>query len=284
MDTKVLLRLMKDDIKILENLNDSFINNPNLSPEEVEVALARARALVMEFEMLSKNSSKDEESSATLELKEKPEVQTEEKNEKKVRSLRNLLPFIKAEEVNTSSKKPFQEAPDTESTDSTSSKESLTESQPSQEPVPSPIVHEPFTLITDEEEDDSGFLNATYTPMQEPAFHKKEELNLPEEKTGQPSGEEKNQFNNLLSPEKDEIKFGVIPLKSLREGIGLNDRFLFIRELFQNNSDKFEQFITTLDEFSTIEDAVKFLKQNYKWNKSEAAEKFLFLIKRRFSK
>jgi hypothetical protein len=63
----------------------------------------------------------------------------------------------------------------------------------------------------------------------------------------------------------------------------LNDRFLFIRELFQNNNDKFEQAISALDEFSTIEDAVKFLKQNFKWNKSEAAEKFLFLIKRRFS-
>jgi hypothetical protein len=208
MDTKVLLRLIKDDIKILENLNDSFINHPNLSPEEVEVALARAKALLMEFEMLSKNISKDEESSATLELKEKPEVKTEEKGEKKVRSLRNLLPFIKAEEeVNASSNKTFQEVPATENTDSISSKESLPESQPSQEPVPSSIVHEPFTLITDEEEDDSGFLNATYTPMQETFPTRREGITLPEDKTDQPSGEEKNQFNNLLSPEKDEPKF-----------------------------------------------------------------------------
>ena len=90
--------------------------------------------------------------------------------------------------------------------------------------------------------------------------------------------------NDILSPEKDETEYKIIPINSIWDGIGINDRFLFIRELFANSSAKLENTVTELDKLVTIQDAVTYLKMNFKWNKTEASHKFLVLVKRRFTK
>jgi len=90
--------------------------------------------------------------------------------------------------------------------------------------------------------------------------------------------------NDILSPEKDETEYKIIPINSIWDGIGINDRFLFIRELFANSSAKLENTVTALDKLATIQDAVTYLKMNFKWNKTEASQKFLVLVKRRFTK
>jgi hypothetical protein len=97
-------------------------------------------------------------------------------------------------------------------------------------------------------------------------------------------GESHQMVNDILAPEKEEIGFQIIQLNSIWDGIGINDRFLFIRELFANSSAKFENTINALDKLSTIQEAVNYLKMNFKWNKTEASHKFLILVKRRFIK
>jgi len=97
-------------------------------------------------------------------------------------------------------------------------------------------------------------------------------------------GESHQMVNDILSAEKDETGFRVIPINSIWDGIGINDRFLFIRELFANSSAKFENTVAALDKLVTIQEAVTYLKMNFKWNKTEASQKFLVLVKRRFTK
>lgn len=97
-------------------------------------------------------------------------------------------------------------------------------------------------------------------------------------------GESHQMVNDILSHEKEEVGFQIIQLNSIWDGIGINDRFLFIRELFANSSAKFENTVNALDKLSTIQDAVNYLKLNFKWNKTEASHKFLILVKRRFIK
>ena len=97
-------------------------------------------------------------------------------------------------------------------------------------------------------------------------------------------GESHQMVNDILSPEKDENEYKIIPLDSIWDGIGINDRFLFIRELFANSSAKLENTVTAIDKLDTIQDAVTYLKMNFKWNKTEASQKFLVLVKRRFTK
>jgi hypothetical protein len=87
-------------------------------------------------------------------------------------------------------------------------------------------------------------------------------------------GEKKAEESNLINS----------PISSLRASIGLNDRFLFIREIFANNTDKYNTVIDQLDKLETIQQAVEFLKANITLQKNETSLKFVELLKRRFSK
>ena len=75
---------------------------------------------------------------------------------------------------------------------------------------------------------------------------------------------------------------GRIP--NLRAAIGLNDRFLFIREIFNNNTEKYNNVIEQLDKMEQIQEAVEYLKANLTMEKNEASMKFVELLKRRFTK
>jgi hypothetical protein len=96
-------------------------------------------------------------------------------------------------------------------------------------------------------------------------------------------GESNKMVNEILSQEKSESGYQIIPIHNIWDGIGINDRILFIRELFGNNSSKFEAAVTTLNQLNTIQEAVSYLKLNFIWRKTEASQKFLALVKRRFT-
>lgn len=74
------------------------------------------------------------------------------------------------------------------------------------------------------------------------------------------------------------------PITSLKAAIGLNDRFLFTREIFNNNSAKYNEVIDNLDKMDQIQEAVEYLRANLTMQKNEASMKFVELLKRRFSK
>jgi hypothetical protein len=74
------------------------------------------------------------------------------------------------------------------------------------------------------------------------------------------------------------------PITSLKAAIGLNDRFLFTREIFNNNSAKYNEVIDNLDKMDKIQEAVDYLRANLTMQKNEASMKFVELLKRRFSK
>ena len=49
-------------------------------------------------------------------------------------------------------------------------------------------------------------------------------------------------------------------IRSLRQGIGLNDKFLMIRDLFDGDGDAYEQTINALDEFDDFDSDEEFFK------------------------
>jgi hypothetical protein len=86
----------------------------------------------------------------------------------------------------------------------------------------------------------------------------------------------------LLEQGKTDYKFSSMPVASLQAAIGINDRFLFTRELFEGKSDVFAETIRKIDSFKTIHDAAVYLRENFKWKKNETSLKFIDLVKRRF--
>ena len=106
------------------------------------------------------------------------------------------------------------------------------------------------------------------------------------EKKASPSSFQKgHSLNDTISEAKTSepnIKTG--PIASLRAAIGLNDRFLFVREIFGNNTDKYNKVIDHLDKLETIQQAVDYLKSQLTLQKNETSLKFVELLKRRFTK
>jgi len=52
----------------------------------------------------------------------------------------------------------------------------------------------------------------------------------------------------------------------IRKAIGINDKFLFLRELFGNNSDFMNQTIDELNKLNTFAQAQAFIKSNFGWD------------------
>jgi hypothetical protein len=73
-------------------------------------------------------------------------------------------------------------------------------------------------------------------------------------------------------------------LTNLSEAIGVNDKFLFIREIFNGNPESFDKAITSLEEAKTLADANAVI-MGYAGDKKEtdAARQLLDLVKRKFS-
>jgi hypothetical protein len=89
--------------------------------------------------------------------------------------------------------------------------------------------------------------------------------------------------NDLLTDQnKLEFKLSNRPVSSIKSAIGINDRFQYIRELFDGNADNFVNTVDQLDSKENMKQAVDYLRENFKWKKSETSLKFVNLVKRRF--
>lgn len=73
-------------------------------------------------------------------------------------------------------------------------------------------------------------------------------------------------------------------VRSLRDGIGLNDKFLMIRDLFDGNGEAYEEAINALDELETLDDCMIHIIENYAWNPDSEGSKFIMqLLERKLS-
>lgn len=52
----------------------------------------------------------------------------------------------------------------------------------------------------------------------------------------------------------------------LRHSIGINDRFMLIRNLFDGDSEAYAAMIARLDGFADLDEALLFLQENYRWD------------------
>ena len=101
---------------------------------------------------------------------------------------------------------------------------------------------------------------------------------------------EKASLNEILKTATTEVshKLTDAPVKDLKKAIGVNDRFLFINELFRGDEAMYERSIKTINGFSIYPEAEYWIRRELKiklgWKDSdETVKQFDQLIKRRFS-
>ncbi|MBR4029515.1 MAG: hypothetical protein IKJ08_08015 [Alistipes sp.] len=73
-------------------------------------------------------------------------------------------------------------------------------------------------------------------------------------------------------------------IKELRQAIGLNDKFLMVRDLFDGDVERYEATIDTLDEFEDLDECIIYIVENFRWNPDLEASKLLIsLIERKLA-
>ena len=97
-------------------------------------------------------------------------------------------------------------------------------------------------------------------------------------------------LNEQLKAEKQELanNFQDTPIVDLKKAIGINDRYLFINELFRGDETMFERSLKTINSFAIFPEAHYWIQRELKvklgWNeRSEIVGHFDQLVKRRFA-
>ena len=73
-------------------------------------------------------------------------------------------------------------------------------------------------------------------------------------------------------------------IASLREAIGINDKFQMIRDLFSGDASRYEATIDTLDEFDDLDECMIYIVENFRWNPdTEGAKLLVSLIERKLA-
>jgi hypothetical protein len=188
----------------------------------------------------------------------------------------------------------------------------LAETPKTEEPTPKDsytfIIDEPevirHELVVDEDDDMGEEVEET---VHEEAIEEEEEIEeevaepvipvvaavKPIEKKEEPAKDDVLTINQKISAQMGTVnnvteQAGVQPVTNLKAAITLNDKLLYIKDLFNGYSLAYSEAIEILNRFNTFEEANRFLNKNYiaknNWDaKPETMDKFFALLKRRYS-
>jgi hypothetical protein len=133
---------------------------------------------------------------------------------------------------------------------------------------------------------ENGQLDMVFDPMTEiPTLS-----HQPKEREVNDASQQAESLNDKLKQGKTELVevLKETPVKDLRRAIGINDRFLFINDLFRGDESMYERSVKTINSFNIYPEAEYWINRELKvklgWNNSHPSV-LLFdqLVKRRFS-
>lgn len=119
----------------------------------------------------------------------------------------------------------------------------------------------------------------------------KEEPVISEEKKAEVLKEEGKSINDSFSNQQEveslAQKLGKKPITDLSEAIGLNQKFLFMNDLFEGENNLYKEAIKTLNSFSSYFEAdeyINVLSSRHSWDStSRTVKDFIELVERRYS-
>jgi len=157
-----------------------------------------------------------------------------------------------------------------------------TSTQPLQPTAPAPVPIMPASPAQphfDIAEETPTLLQ--HTPQEEKKIHK--EIN-------QIIHGQQRSLNDQLKQQKTEVAHLLqdAPIKDLRKAIGINDKFVFLAELFNADEAMYERSIKTINNFHVLQEAEYWINRELKlrlgWNDTaDTVQHFYGLVRRRFS-
>ncbi len=291
---KLLSYLLKD----LEELDELFTEKAGFRFDELEIEFIQtrikgARKLVQKYIEAKEEVTEQKSFVAEQEIKNetKKTGMWEEVAVKREPSKEKVEQEAAVIQPETTKESPSKEIPQPEPVVKAPEPE-----KPAKQPlsVPGVIVEEIVNYVDETIEDID---NEELEPVQSepvksyvtnPDYQELKLEDKPEENTGTrrlgDSFTKDRSLNDFITDDsvKLEHKLSNMPVSSLQSAIGINDRFQYIRELFDGNADLYNETVAKLDSMNEIKEAVVFLQNNFKWKKTDVSLKFVNLLKRRF--
>lgn len=70
-------------------------------------------------------------------------------------------------------------------------------------------------------------------------------------------------------------ELGSGPVESLREAIGVNDKFRMVRDMFGSDVEAYERAIEQFEQFTDLDDAMVYMYENFTWNPDDESVRML---------
>lgn len=255
MNKNELVKNLKKEIQDIYSKINEFENSEQIHLIDIDLALSKVRNL---YELLSKLNSFESHNTEF----QKEEISTITKQDERKREKEESVE-IKKEIIKT---KEVDESPESKTIVENSVQEpELIIETPSKEKIiieESPINNAEDTTIEDKEEVSPEIIADK--------FQSKKFIH-----------------DNIAKKnvKKDvSTKMQSKPIKDINAAIGLNDKFIFIRELFGGDKEHYHETIQILNNFDTFENALEFLNQNFDWDEDdENVIRLRELVSRKYS-
>ncbi|HBV49681.1 MAG TPA: hypothetical protein DEB64_02625 [Alistipes sp.] len=160
-------------------------------------------------------------------------------------------------------------------------------------PVEEPAAPEPEPIVPAEEpeslqagpETEIVLLDAL---TEEPVKAHRADAEAPEESAPQVLGEVINHDMQTLADTIAPLGNGsgryAAPISDLRQAIGINDKFLMIRDLFGGDGALFDSTVEALNAQETLDDCMIYIAEHFAWNsESDSAALIMELLERKFA-
>ncbi len=299
MERNKLLRIIQKDLDELAEITQELAHKDQISKFEIDFALSKSKIVMQEFEFLKEIHYPQDGGHIPVKPQEQPSSRIAEQTEEKQEKEEVVTEHIVQPEVKIAT--PNVETPPVEAHPHQSHQEDIV-TEVMEANIGDQAENETETAdLTDEtdEEPDNDFADdfadeLTEEEEEEEEFNVKT-VELPSEDKPDEDpetnkrivGEYFNQgksLNDLMSDSnKLDQKLASSPIEKLESAIGLNDRFQYIRELFNNDVVLFQSTVKQIDQMDNLKEAVGYLSNNFKWKKNDTSLKFAQLVKRRFS-
>lgn len=303
---------------ILQRLQDLYYSNHQKSAIDVDLMLDYTR--VMYADLLEWRKQFKEPLTTETAEKNAPVITNEEKKEESKEQVNQVLQVEEQEAGVKSEKEPEVEIPKEEHAENVITEEinapepEKTIFQPIErdEPAPKELVieeTEPVVDIHPEKESVNALMtDASGISFEPPAKHEvksevlKEELTVEAPVVNQPVEEMPAPAPvEIPLPDMAAIPRKVEPLqpaqlfhaakaanKDIRSSIGINDKYLFLNELFNNHKSNYEETLDKLNHFSNIDQAKDWILTKVvpaqKWDKEDATvQSFYDMLAKHFS-
>ncbi|MGQ1946132.1 hypothetical protein ACT3CD_03385 [Geofilum sp. OHC36d9] len=254
MEKEALIKIVLQDIKELETLVSTFSGTENIPAVYIQLAQSKTKVIQDELSLINtlepSTSTSKEKIIPTPENKKTPEETVPE-----------------AENEIQSEPAPPKEAPKPQA--KTTAPITI-ESHEEEVAVPKE------TNIVESADEQPG--EKAKTPAPAPASSVRQAV------IGEVLGKNNKSVLDILADQKKSSDQAYQPsVPDLRKAIGINDRFLFQRELFKGSAELYNQTLDQLNSMQDLGSALSFLKTNFNWDTtSETYEMFIKTVKRRF--